>query len=74
MATDLQIPRQMLVLPNGDVLVAEGRGGGAPALRPKDVIAGVIKKKGNTQVESGNRIPCCATPTTMVAPRCRASS
>lgn len=56
MATDLQIPRQMLVLPNGDVLVAEGRGGGAPALRPKDVIAGVIKKKGNTRVESGNRI------------------
>lgn len=56
MATGLQIPRQMLVLPNGDVLVAEGRGGGAPALRPKDVIAGVIKKQGNTRVESGNRI------------------
>ena len=29
-ATDLQIPRQTLVLPNGDILVAEGRGGGAP--------------------------------------------
>ncbi|HYC69168.1 sorbosone dehydrogenase family protein [Brevundimonas sp.] len=56
MATDLQIPRQMLVLPNGDILVAEGRGGGAPALRPKDVIAGVIKKQGNTKVASGNRI------------------
>src|SRR3989344_8881831 len=56
LATDLKIPRQMLVLPNGDILVAEGRGGGAPALRPKDVIAGVIKKKGNTRVESGNRI------------------
>src|SRR5690606_4879930 len=35
-ATDLGIPRQTLVLPNGDILVAEGRGGGAPALRPKD--------------------------------------
>ncbi len=56
MATDLKIPRQMLVLPNGDILVAEGRGGGAPALRPKDVIAGVIKKKGNTRVDSGDRI------------------
>lgn len=56
MATDLAIPRQMLVLPNGDVLVAEGRGGNAPALRPKDIIAGVIKKRGNTSVESGNRI------------------
>lgn len=56
LATDLQIPRQMLVLPNGDILIAEGRGGHAPALRPKDIIAGSIKKQGNTQVESGNRI------------------
>ena len=55
-ATDLKIPRQMLVLPNGDVLVAEGRGGGAPAVRPKDVIAGVIKKQGNTKIDGGNRI------------------
>ncbi len=56
LATDMQIPRQMLVLPNGDILIAEGRGGHAPALRPKDIIAGSIKKQGNTQVESGNRI------------------
>lgn len=56
LATDFRIPRQMLVLPNGDILVAEGRGGGAPALRPKDVIAGLIKKRGNTQVEGGDRI------------------
>jgi glucose/arabinose dehydrogenase len=56
MATDLQIPRQMLILPNGDILVAEGRGGNAPALRPKDVIAGVIKSQGTTQVESGDRV------------------
>lgn len=56
LATDLQIPRQMLVLPNGDILVAEGRGGAAPPMRPKDVIAGMIKKRGNTQVESGDRI------------------
>lgn len=55
-ATNLKIPRQMLVLPNGDVLVAEGRGGGAPAVRPKDVIAGVIKKQGNTKIKGGNRI------------------
>lgn len=56
MATDLQIPRQMLILPNGDILIAEGRGGNAPPLRPKDIIAGPIKKKGNTQVESGDRL------------------
>lgn len=55
-ATDLRIPRQMLVLPNGDILVSEGRGGRAPKLRPKDFIAGVIKAQGNTKVESGNRI------------------
>ncbi|WP_448208353.1 PQQ-dependent sugar dehydrogenase [Azospirillum sp. sgz302134] len=55
-ATDLGIPRQTLVLPNGDILVAEGRGGGESALRPKDFIAGVIKAKGTTSVKSGNRL------------------
>ena len=55
-ATDLKIPRQTLVLPNGDILVAEGRGGGAAKLKPKDVIAGYIKAQGNTAVESGNRL------------------
>src|SRR5690606_32249385 len=55
-ATDLRIPRQTLVLPNGDILVAEGRGGNASALQPKDVIAGFIKAKGNTSVESGDRL------------------
>ena len=34
-ATELQIPRQMLMLPNGDLLVAEGRGGGAPPARAR---------------------------------------
>ncbi len=55
-ATDLAIPRQMLVLPNGDILVAEGRGGSAPKLKPKDVIAGYIKGKGTSPVEGGNRL------------------
>ena len=55
-ATGLGIPRQTLVLPNGDILVAEGRGGSAPRLTPKDVIATVIKAKGTTQVKSGNRL------------------
>jgi glucose/arabinose dehydrogenase len=55
-ATELRIPRQTLVLPNGDILVAEGRGGGAPALRPKDVIAGFIKRLGTSPVEGGNRL------------------
>lgn len=55
-ATDLKIPRQTLVLPNGDILVAEGRGGNAAKLKPKDVIAGYLKAKGNASVESGNRL------------------
>lgn len=55
-ATDLKIPRQMLVLPNGDLLVAEGKGGGAPALRPKDLVAGVIKARGTSDVKGGNRL------------------
>lgn len=55
-ATDLKVPRQTLVLPNGDILVAEGKGGGAPILTPKDLIAGYFKKKGTTSVESGDRL------------------
>ena len=55
-ATDLQIPRQTLVLPNGDIIVAEGRGGSAPKLKPKDIVAGPIKAAGNTRVKSGNRL------------------
>jgi glucose/arabinose dehydrogenase len=55
-ATDLQIPRQTLVLPNGDILVAEGKGGGAPVLTPKDFIAGIVKARGTTPVKGGNRL------------------
>jgi Glucose/sorbosone dehydrogenases len=55
-ATGLKVPRQTLILPNGDILVAEGKGGHAPKLNPKDVIAGFIKAKGTTSVEGGNRL------------------
>lgn len=55
-ATDLKIPRQTLLLPNGDILIAEGSGGGAPALRPKDIIAGYIKAMGKSSVKGGNRL------------------
>jgi glucose/arabinose dehydrogenase len=55
-AEDLKIPRQTLVLPNGDILVAEGMGGGAPILTPKDVIAGYIKGKGTSPVKGGDRL------------------
>ncbi len=55
-ATDLKVPRKTLLLPNGDILVAEGKGGNAPKLKPKDVIAGYIKAQGTTSVKSGNRL------------------
>jgi glucose/arabinose dehydrogenase len=55
-AKDLKIPRQVLMLPNGDILVSEGKGGGAPKLTPKDVIAGFIKAKGTSPVKGGNRL------------------
>lgn len=56
-ATDLKIPRQMLVLPNGDILVAEGKGGAdAPAMRPKDIIAGYFMAKGTSSVKGGDQL------------------
>jgi glucose/arabinose dehydrogenase len=55
-ATDLKIPRQTLVLPNGDILVAEGRGGNAPKLTPKDIIASKLKAQGTSPVKGGNRL------------------
>lgn len=55
-ASDLKIPRQTLVMPNGDILVAEGKGGSAPVLTPKDLIAGYIKKQGTSSVEGGDRL------------------
>ncbi|WP_423824161.1 PQQ-dependent sugar dehydrogenase [Salinisphaera sp. SPP-AMP-43] len=56
-ATDLKVPRQTLVLPNGDILVAEGKGGGnAPKTKPKDFIASVIKSQGTTSVKGGDRL------------------
>jgi glucose/arabinose dehydrogenase len=55
-ATGLQIPRQTVVLPSGDILVAEGRGGSAPNLTPKDVIAGFIKAFGTSPVPGGDRL------------------
>mgnify|MGYP001207976005 CR=1 FL=1 len=55
-ATDLKIPRQTLLLPNGDILVSEGRGGTEAALKPKDLIASLVKAQGTTPVKGGNRL------------------
>jgi glucose/arabinose dehydrogenase len=55
-ATDFGICRQTLMLPNGDILVTEGSGGGAPPLRPKDIIASFIKGLGKSSVPGGDRL------------------
>jgi glucose/arabinose dehydrogenase len=55
-ATEMMVPRQTLLLPNGDILVAEGAGDTAPPLRPKDIIAGFIKKLGRGSVPGGQRL------------------
>ncbi|WP_166036839.1 sorbosone dehydrogenase family protein [Sphingosinicella sp. YJ22] len=56
-ATDLKVPRQALILPNGDILIAEGKGGkDAPALRPKDFIAGYVMEQGSSTTEGGDRL------------------
>ena len=56
-ATDLKIPRHTLVLPNGDILVTEGKGGGnAPVMRPKDLFVGYFLAKGTSSVKGGDRI------------------
>ena len=55
-ATDLKIPRQTLVLPNGDILVAEGKGGHESILTPKDFVAGKLKSQGTTSVKGGDRL------------------
>ncbi|MEI6486486.1 MAG: sorbosone dehydrogenase family protein [Sphingomonadales bacterium] len=56
-ATGLKVPRQVLVLPNGDLLIAEGKGGGQePALRPKDFVAKLVMKASTSSVAGGNRL------------------
>lgn len=56
-AGDLQHPRQLLVLPNGDVLVAESNGPGTEAVTtPKQLIAGKIKNTSGKGAKGGNRI------------------
>ncbi len=56
-AGDLKHPRQLLTLPNGDVLVVEGNGPGTEAIStPKQLLAGMIKDKSGKSAKGGNRI------------------
>ncbi|MCE0492084.1 sorbosone dehydrogenase family protein [Pantoea sp. Mb-10] len=55
-ADQLQHPRQVLVLPNNDVLVAESNGQPKPITAPKQLIMGIVQKASGKGGEGGNRI------------------
>ncbi|WP_371765438.1 sorbosone dehydrogenase family protein [Massilia sp.] len=56
-ASGLMHPRQVLVLPNQDVLVVEGNGPGEEAVTtPKQLIAGKIKNQSGKGRKGGNRV------------------
>ncbi len=56
-ASGLLHPRQLLVLPNGDVLVVESNGPGTePVTTPKQLLSGLIKKSSGKGAKGGNRI------------------
>lgn len=56
-ASGLKHPRQLLVLPNQDVLVVEANGPGEEAVTtPKQVIAGIVKNRSGKGGKGGNRI------------------
>ncbi|MGZ5200523.1 MAG: PQQ-dependent sugar dehydrogenase [Telluria sp.] len=56
-ASGLLHPRQLLVLPNQDVLVVEGNGPGEePVTTPKQLIAGKVKNLSGKGGKGGNRI------------------
>ncbi|MGA4816272.1 hypothetical protein ACPA9J_19155 [Pseudomonas aeruginosa] len=61
----LQHPRQLLVLPNGDVLVKveANSPGTAPVTTPKQLIAEMVGRKSGWGSKGGNRI---------TLPRCEA--
>jgi glucose/arabinose dehydrogenase len=56
-ASGLKHPRQLLVLPNQDVLVVEANGPGEEAVTtPKQVIAGIVKGRSGKGGKGGNRV------------------
>ena len=56
-ADGLQHPRQLMTLPNGDVLVVESNGPGTePVTTPKQLIAGMVKSRSGKGAKGGNRI------------------
>ncbi|ELY4663713.1 sorbosone dehydrogenase family protein [Cronobacter muytjensii] len=55
-ADGLMHPRQVYVLPNNDILVAESNGTPKPTTRPKQLIMGIVQKASGKGGPGGNRI------------------
>jgi glucose/arabinose dehydrogenase len=55
-ASDLKHPRQLYVLPNGDILVVEGGAPKPPINRPKDIIMGLVMSFVKGGAAPANRI------------------
>ena len=56
LATGLEHPRSLYVLPNSDVLVVESNGPKAPVFRPKDLITGWVQWFAGAKAKDANRI------------------
>ena len=56
LATGLEHPRSLYVLPNGDVLVVESNGPKAPVFRPKDLVTGWVQWFAGAKAKDANRI------------------
>ncbi|HEX3651376.1 MAG TPA: sorbosone dehydrogenase family protein [Rhizomicrobium sp.] len=55
-ATGLQHPRIVYMLPNSDILVVESNSPGTEPFRPKDYIQGKVKARAGAGAKGGNRI------------------
>lgn len=60
-ADNLQHPRQVYVLPNNDVLVAESNGPAKPTTRPKQLIMALCRKRQVRAALAATGLRCCAT-------------
>jgi len=62
LATGLMHPRQLYVLPNGDILVVESSGPKAPVNRPKDIIMKWVVNYAGAGAPGGQRITLLRDP------------
>jgi glucose/arabinose dehydrogenase len=56
LASGLASPRNLYVLPNGDILVVESQGPKPPVFRPKEIVMGWVMKKSHGAGPVNNRI------------------